>query len=245
MRQIEFGFNVSNTIPFSMEVAFAQTHGFSFLQVWYDARGFSLYNSDPSDISLLQTCEIPLLIHALFDVSELETQFGILTNYLNDLELNEVVIHPVSIGNITTVEATERLCHSVLQGVEYFASQGITLYLENNSKLECLFQSIQDIEQVFTYVPQAELILDVAHIDDYEHLKQIIELKFPRILHVADRHLENTHEHLTIGDGNLDFKLIFRHILKKFSGRIIFEVPFESEARLRSKQKIEQILQLS
>ncbi len=244
MQQIEFGFNVSNTIPFSKEIAFAQKHGFSWLQLWYDTRGFSLHNSDPSDISLLQTCEIPLLIHAALDVNELETQFGILTNYLHELELNEVVIHPVSQEKITRPEAMEQLCYCVRQGVDRFKSQGITLYLENNSKLECVFQSIQEIEQVFTHVPQAELILDVAHIDDYEHLQQILELKFPRILHVADRHLENTHEHLTIGDGNIDFKLIFGDILKNFSGRIIFEVPFEYEARLQSKQRIEQILQL-
>ena len=245
MHRIEFGFNVSHTIPFPEEVAFAQTHGFSCLQLWYDSRGFSVHNTEPDDIQPFQTCEIPLLVHAALDVNEFETHLDILSEYLSDLQLTEVIIHPVSRGNITRTEAMERLCYWAEQGVQRFNAQGITLFLENNSKLECVLQTIQEIQQVFTHAPQAELLLDVAHMDDYEHLRQTLEVKYPRILHVADRHLEHVHEHLPLGDGNIDFELVFGTFLKDFTGKIIFEVPFEFDARLRSKQRLEQVLQAS
>ncbi len=31
----------------------------------------------------------------------------------------------------------------------------------------------------------AEQLLDVAHIDNYEHLQEIINIKYPKCLHVA------------------------------------------------------------
>lgn len=62
----------------------------------------------------------------------------------------------------------------------------------------------------------------------------------PKILHVADRHFEVIHEHLPIGQGNIDYKYIFTNILNEFDGKIILEIIQSSKDIIASKAKIEE-----
>ncbi len=131
-----------------------------------------------------------------------------------------------------------KLSQKIRFAYQRLSDQNIKVYIENNSKLDPMFNSIEDIEFVFKENPNVELILDIAHIDDYDHLQMIVDLKKPRLLHVADRHFDVIHEHLPIGEGNIDFKYIFKEVLKDFDGRIILEIVQSSKDIIESRDKI-------
>lgn len=98
---------------------------------------------------------------------------------------------------------------------------------------------------VFDRNPDAEWLLDLAHIDDYKHMQEIVEVKFLKCLHAADKRFSADHEHLPIGQGELDFKLTFQNYLKGYDGKIIFEVVFTDENIIISKNVIQTILESS
>ena len=105
-----------------------------------------------------------------------------------------------------------------------YLGKEITVYLENNSKLDPIFQKAEEIEYIFSENPQAEFLIDIAHMDSYEHLKALVNIKYPKILHLTDKRFSEIHEHLPVGQGEIDFEKVFKEILKDFEGRIIFEV---------------------
>ncbi|HOJ12797.1 MAG TPA: hypothetical protein PK733_19710 [Clostridiales bacterium] len=89
------------------------------------------------------------------------------------------------------------------------------------------------------------VILDVAHMDNIEHLKELVSVKMPQILHVADRRLEEIHEHLPIGKGNIDFTKVFGDVLTDFDGKIFFEIIQSDEDIIAAKKYFEDLLCLS
>ena len=93
---------------------------------------------------------------------------------------------------------------------------------------------------MFSINPNLQFLIDVAHIDNYEHLKSMLKIRMPKILHIADRHLEQIHEHLPIGQGNIDYKYIFTNILNGFDGKIVLEIIQSSNDMINSKAKIEE-----
>jgi sugar phosphate isomerase/epimerase len=239
---IEFGFNLSDTLPLEQEIEFAQRHGFTFFQVWYDYRGFSFNNQRSNDVQLLNDSCFPMLIHAVVDIVEFEQEAEHLAENLKPLEITEVIIHPIVRKELSRVEIMDRLCHGAHDLIDRVFSKTLTIFFENNCRLVPVLHSVEDLKEFFTCVPRAEFLLDVAHMDNYDHLQQITNVRFPQILHIADRHLECVHEHLPIGQGNIDFERVFKSTLQDFEGRIVLEVPFNAEARQGSKQAIERIL---
>ncbi|MBZ9623824.1 sugar phosphate isomerase/epimerase [Clostridium sp. FP2] len=93
---------------------------------------------------------------------------------------------------------------------------------------------------MFLQNPTLQFLLDIAHIDSYEHHKSMITVKMPKILYIADRHLEVIHEHIPIGQGNIDFKYIFTNILKDFHGKVVLEIVQSSIDMISSKARIEE-----
>jgi sugar phosphate isomerase/epimerase len=87
-----------------------------------------------------------------------------------------------------------------------------------------------------------ELVLELAHIDNYDHLQQIINIKYPKCLHIADKHFSVKYEHLPIGKGDLDFQRIFSKYLTHFEGRIILEITEDDVTVADSKDKIREAL---
>lgn len=73
-------------------------------------------------------------------------------------------------------------------------------------------------------------------------MQKIIEVKFPKCLHIADKRFTIDHEHLPIGQGELDFELIFQKYLKGYNGKIIFEVVGIDKEIISSKNRILKIL---
>ena len=87
-----------------------------------------------------------------------------------------------------------------------------------------------------------EQLLDIAHIDSYEHLKEIIEVKYPKCLHVAGKHFSKEHEHLSLTQGDIDYNLVFKQYLQNFDGRIILEVVDTDEEIIKSREIIDKAL---
>jgi len=119
-----------------------------------------------------------------------------------------------------------------------YLGSGITVYLENNSKLDPIFSTVEELELIFAQNPGLAFLLDIAHIDSYEHLADLIAVRSPKILHLADKHFNVIHEHLPVGEGELDFDLIFSSWLKNFDGRIILEITQSDQALINSRLKI-------
>lgn len=98
----------------------------------------------------------------------------------------------------------------------------------------------EDIKTVFNKCILTELLLDVAHIDNYEHLEQIISVKFPKCLHVAGKHFDVPHEHLPLTQGDINYNFVFQNYLHDYNGRIILEVDGTDEEIIDSKNILSQ-----
>ncbi len=221
------------------EIKFAKNNSFQFMQIWYDRNRIAL-NKDSNPIERIKYYDFPTIIHAVLDINEFEEHVPKLVEILKYLGHDELIIHPICESEEVTKNTIYKLSYKVRVTLEALGKENIILYLENNSRLDPIFNESKDIEIMFQQNPNLEFLLDVAHIDDYEHLKSMIKIKCPKILHVADRHLEIVHEHLPIGQGNMDYKHIFTNILNKFDGKIVLEVVQSSEDIIDSRNKIEE-----
>ncbi len=219
------------------EVKFAKDNNFQFMQIWYDRKGIAL-NKDSNPVETIKAHGFPTIIHAVLDINEFEEHVPKLVEILKYLEHNELIIHPVCESEEITKNTIYKLSDKVRFALGELEKENITLYLENNSRLDPIFNESKDIEIIFKQNPNLEFLLDIAHIDNYEHLESMIKIKSPKILHIADRRLEEVHEHLPIGQGNIDYKYVFTNILNKFNGRIILEIVQSSEDIIDSRDKI-------
>lgn len=120
--------------------------------------------------------------------------------------------------------------------------EGIALYLENNSKLDPIFTTSREIEIMFKENKELEFVLDIAHMDDYKHLQEMVAIKYPKMLHITDRPLEDIHNHVPIGQGNIDFRYIFDNIMPGYSNKVIIEVFQSDEGIIETRDYIKRIL---
>ncbi|KNY26389.1 TIM barrel protein [Pseudobacteroides cellulosolvens] len=238
---ISLGRNTRWFNKFIDEVEFCKNNGFDFLQVWYDSKGFSL-EKDPYPLDTIKSVGFPSIIHALLDINEIVDLAPQLLDILLYLEHNEIIIHPVCKSEEINKESIKKLTEKMSYMTEFFVPERITVYLENNSRLDPIFHSCSEIEYVFSKIPALEFLIDIAHIDSYDHLRHMVKIKMPKVLHISDRQLEKVHEHLPLGDGNIDFKYIFDDILKDFEGKAIFEIPESDKIILKSKRIFKSIL---
>lgn len=225
--------------PYREEVEFAQNNNFKFMQIWYDRNGVAL-KKDLNPIETIKKYDFPTIIHAVLDINEFEEHVPKLLEIMKYLGHQELIIHPICESEDITSQTIYKLSDKVRFALEKLAKENITLYLENNSRLDPIFNQPYELEIMFKQNPSLEFLLDIAHIDNYEHLKSMIKMKMPKVLHIADRHLEVIHEHLPIGQGNIDYKHIFADILKEFHGRIVLEIIQSSNDIISSKAKIEE-----
>lgn len=227
--------------PFGNEVKFAKENRFELLQVWYDKEGFQ-HKAYDEQTRIIREFNFPTIIHAVLDINDIDEHVPRLVQILKTLGHSEIIIHPVCKSERITEGTIYKLAHKVKGALNILGDEGITLYLEDNSKLDPVFTSAQEIEIMLEKNPGLEFLLDVAHIDSYDHLKDMLRIRMPKILHIADRHLEVVHEHLPLGQGNIDFKYIFQDILKGFNGKIIFEVTQSDEDIISSKRILESFI---
>lgn len=224
------------------EVKFAKENKFDFMQLWYDNRGLCLHEDDKEFIDTINKHKFPTIIHAVLNVNEFRDHIPKLLNILKQLNHKELIIHPICENDKIDEETIYKLDKSVKFALDILSSNGITVYLENNSKLDPIFTDTHEIEEIFRQNKELDFLLDIAHIDDIDHLRNMVNIKRPNILHIADRHFNVIHEHLPIGQGDIDFKYIFSNILPNYEGKIILEIVKSDLDIIRSKEIIENMI---
>lgn len=230
--------------PYKEEVEFAKAHGFDFMQLWYDKNGLALNMDSYPKEKIIKEQGFPTIIHAVLDVNEFEEHVPKVIELLEYLDQKEVIIHPICESEPITGETNAKLSAKVEIALDKLSAKGIRLYLENNSRLDPMFHTPDELKMVFDNNPGLELLLDVAHINSYGHLKAILEVKSPKALHVADKHFDVIHEHLPIGQGEIDYAYVLRELLKDFDGKVILEVIQSDEEIIHSRQVIKENLDL-
>ncbi len=225
--------------PYGEEVEFAKNNHFQFMQIWYDRNGIAL-KKDLNPIEIIRKYDFPTIIHAVLDLNEIEEHIPRLIEIIKYLGHRELIIHPICKSEEIKPRTIYKLSEKVRFALEKLEKENITLYLENNSRLDPIFNESMEIEIMFQENPHLQFLLDIAHINNYEHLRSMIKIEMPKILHIADRHLEVIHEHLPLGQGNIDYKYIFTNILNGFDGKIVLEIIQSSNDMLNSKAIIEE-----
>lgn len=239
---IEFGCLAHFNHLYAEDVLFAKENNFRLLQVWYDKDGISL-RKENNKLAVIKNSCFSSIIHAVLDINEYEEHIPKLINILEELNHKELIIHPVCNSETVNKQTIHKLSNKIQFSYKLLNKNGIKLYVENNSKLDVMLNTVSDIQELFAENPDVEILLDIAHIDNYNHLEQIIKIKYPKILHLADRHLEVIHEHLPVSKGNIDFAVIFNQILNEFDGRIILEITQSNEDLINSKNILSSIIE--
>ena len=227
--------------PYKDEVKFAKENSFEIMQVWYDREGIRKHDRDEDIIEKIISYDFPTIIHAVLDINEIEEHVLKLIIILDILKHKELIIHPVCHSEEINENTIQKLSDIIKKVLPVLKDKEITLYLENNSKLDPIFSSSSEVELMFKQNPELEFLLDIAHIYDYEHLKEIVNIRMPKKLHLTDSHFDVIHEHIPLGTGDIDFKYVFKDILNKFDGDIIIEL-LEDEDVIDAKRIIENCL---
>ena len=224
------------------EVKFAKLHGFDLMQIWYDRNGIALNKDSFPKENAIKEFDFPTIIHAVLDINEFEEHVPKIIDMLAYLNHKELIIHPICESEEITVDTIYKLSRQVSYALEKLSEKGITLYLENNSRLDPIFNTPKEIEIIFNNNTNLEFLLDVAHIESYEHLNEILDVRMPKALHIADKHLAAIHEHLPLGEGDIDYDFILNNALRSFEGKIILEIIQIDDALIDSRDKIIQYL---
>ena len=224
------------------EVKFAKENNFGFMQLWYDNRGLYLHEDDKDFIDTINKHNFPTIIHAVLNINEFKEHIPKLLDILNKLNHKELIVHPICENEEINEETLDKLDKNIKYALNILTPNGITLFLENNSKLDPIFTTTDEIKEAFNQNKDLEFLLDIAHIDNMTHLQEMINVKIPQILHIADRHFNVIHEHLPIGQGEIDFQYIFSDLLPKYNGKIILEIVNKDSDIIHSKNLIEMFL---
>jgi sugar phosphate isomerase/epimerase len=222
---------------YAEEIDFARSLGFDYFQIWF-------YNGVLSIETLLEPKEqaikkalFPVILHAVFDMPDYELYGQKLLELIEFFGHNEVIIHPNCKSEKITTDTIFSLKTKISLIHQELSKRNVKLYVENNSVIDGFFNTIDDLRIIFESCPDIGLLLDLAHINNYDHLKEIVEMRFPECIHIADKHFGIAHEHITLGDGDLDFGMIFNQIIPRYSGRIILEA-VDSKSSIQKSKKI-------
>ncbi len=229
---------------FYEEVTFSKQSGFDFLQIWFRDGSLLVKGLPKPKEEHIKSCGFPVIIHAVFDILDFDLYGDALLDLLHYLDHKEVIIHPVCTKEPISENTGMRLAEKVNTFSSKAKSKCIVFYLENNSVIDGFHSRKEELQIVYEYDGYVEQLLDVAHIAGYEHLQQIISVKFPKCLHVAGKHFSVPHEHLPITQGDIDYNFVFQQYLHGFDGRIILEVDGSDDEILSSKRIIEEAIPL-
>lgn len=241
MISIGRGIRVQN--KYTDEVDFCVKHGFQFMQVWF-RNGEILIDADEPKEAYIKNIGFPVILHAVFDPIDFELYGDRLLEITEYLGNSDVIIHPVCKKSPIDENTERQLAKQAKLFSQKAKAWGIIWYLENNSVIDKFHYSKQDLHIVYDTDSYAEQLLDVAHIDNYEHLAEIVAVKFPKCLHVAGKHFNVPHEHLPLTQGDIDYTLVFQKYLKGYDGRIILEVNSSDDDILASKKIIEDAISM-
>ncbi|WP_346938664.1 sugar phosphate isomerase/epimerase [uncultured Clostridium sp.] len=242
---IEYGRSIRWFNNYKDEIKFSESHKFDFMQIWFRNGELELDKVSFPKEEYIMNSKFPVIIHALYDIDDYDKYNKELVRILKYLNHKEVIIHPICKSHLINSQTINVLADNIYKTNQLLKKNNIKLYIENNSVISKINYTPSDLKIIFDRNPDVELLLDIAHIDDYDHLEEILKVKFPKCLHISDKRFDVEHEHLPIGQGELDFRLIFQKYLKGYDGKIIFEVVDTDEEIYESKNIIENIIQNS
>jgi len=239
---VRIGRSVRWLNDYRMEVEFSKNAGFEFHQVWYDCNGISIKTLSEPVAEKLIDFGFPCIIHALLDISEFEQHIYSVRDISKIIGAKDVIIHPVCKKEKIDDSAIVKLSGKVKQANIILKLAGLNLYIENNSKIDPINYKADEIKFLFDENPDVEFLLDIAHIDDYKHLEDMVSIRMPKKLHLSDKRQNVPHEHLPLGKGNIDFKYVFSNVLKDFDGDIVFEIVEDDALIIESKRIMDELL---
>lgn len=226
---------------YQSEIEFAKTLGFDFFQIWFFNGVLSVDSLQEPKENEIKDCGFPIIIHAVFDINDFEKHGQRLLELVDFFNHSEVIIHPVCTSEEISDETVYVLSGKLKSINNEFRKRKVKLYVENNSIIDRFFNTVEDLRVVFDHNADIGLLLDLAHINDNEHLRDIIKMRKPECIHIADKRFGVPHEHLTLGEGDLDFDMIFTQLIPKYEGRIILEAVDSKEDIEKSKRKIDSL----
>jgi sugar phosphate isomerase/epimerase len=224
---IRFGRSLRWTNDYDFEVNFSKKIGIDFHQIWYSpSTGISANGLlEPKEKDIAKK-KFPAIIHALLDISEFNTiNIQHISEITEIIGINEIIIHPICRKNVISDDTVKELSEKLNFMNRLVQKFNHTLFIENNAKMDPINYLVNDLKYIFEKNEALEFLLDIAHIDDYNHLYELINVKMPKKIHVSDKRFCFAHEHLSLGKGDLNLTLIFNFLKdKNFSGDIIMEM---------------------
>lgn len=231
-------------IPFKDEVEFSKNNNFDIIQLWYK-RGKVDLVYEKNQIKAIKECGIPCILHGTFDINDFDDYADDFVNLLVKLKHKETILHPMIKTEKVNKKTNNILVNKVLDLCNKLDKLNIKVYVENNHTKMKTFYTPKQWEYFWKKAPKnTEFLLDIVHVmfcDDYEYMKKIVSIKFPKCLHIADTKkgmVGKKHLHLPIGKGSINFNIIFNDILKGFDGIIIMEIKNTDAAIIDSKNKL-------
>jgi sugar phosphate isomerase/epimerase len=222
---------------YTEEIDYARSLGFDYFQIWFYNGVLSVETLPEPKEQAIKKALFPVILHAVFDMPDYEQYGQKLLELIEFFGHKEVIIHPICKSEQITTDTIYSLKTKINLIHQKLSKRNVKLYVENNSVIDGFFNTIDDLRIIFESCPDIGLLLDLAHINNYDHLKEIVEMRFPECIHIADKHFGIAHEHITLGDGDLDFEMIFNQIIPRYSGRIILEA-VDSKGSIQKSKKI-------
>lgn len=223
---------------FHEEVQLSNALGYEGLQIWYYKGALNISCEDK--LRTLKEIDHNIIIHAVWTADEINSDGHKLIKILLDLGHKELIVHPVLDGPRSQRSIFE-LEGALLALSRSLKKHDILLFVENNSMIDDINHRLDDMKIIYKH-DDIHLLLDIAHISSYDHLNRILEIRKPEMLHLADKRFHIDHEHLPLGEGQLDFDYIFKECLIDFDGKIILEVAGTDDDLKKSYDKLLQII---
>ena len=233
-------------VPFQDEIKFSIKNNFDLIQLWYKRGEIDMvYEQD--QIKAIKNSNISTILHGSFDINDFEEYENDFVNTLIKLGHKETIIHPMIKTETINKNNHEILENKLLHLCNKLNELNIKVYIENNHAMMKTFYTLAQWESFFKKAPKnTEFLLDIVHVmfcDDYEYMRKLVKIKYPKCLHVADTKkgmCGKKHVHLPIGHGIIDFNIVFNDILKDFDGIIILEIKNTDENIVESKKMIQE-----
>ena len=238
---VKKGISLSFKENYLDEIDYVRSLGFEFFQIWFINGTINVETLQEPKEEAIKDAKFPIILHVLFDLPDFEKYSKKLLYLIDYFEHKEVIIHPVCKTEQITKNTIFQLERKI--GIIYkeLKIRNVKLYVENNSVIDGFFNTVSDLRIIFDKYQDIGLLLDIAHINNYDHLKEIVQMRFPECIHITDKHFGISHEHLPLGEGELDFNMIFGNILKGYDGRIILEIIHSKNAIEKSNKILEKI----
>jgi len=220
------GRGIREATKYADEVALSRKCGYDFNQVWFFNGDMLIGDNIPNRAEYIKSLGFPIIIHAMFTLDDFTRYSDKLIELVKYFGHKEVIIHATGKieGDSSAVQNANLKLRDLLADINAkFKKLNVRVYVENNDqRLHNICGTKEQLETMLS--SGVELLMDTGHVDSYEHIKEIIKIKRPACLHLANKRFSAGHEHLPLSRGDIDWNFFFSRLLPNYTGRIIVEV---------------------